>query len=46
MMNEIHEANRKHWDAAAHAWQQLRDGDRLWRNVCDDPSLAFAGAAL
>lgn len=43
-MNEMHETNRKHWDAAAPKWQELRDGD--WRKCPQQPSLAFEGAAL
>ena len=27
-MNQIHEANRAHWDAAADGWRKLRDEDR------------------
>lgn len=45
-MNEIHEANRRHWDALASDWQQLRDEDQLWRRCHVDPVLAFDGKAL
>jgi hypothetical protein len=45
-MNDKHEANRKHWDAAAPEWQRLRDGDQLWRQCPQQPALAFAGEAL
>jgi hypothetical protein len=45
-MNDKHEANRQHWDSAAPGWQQMRDGDQLWRKCPQQPSLAFAGEAL
>ena len=45
-MNEIHEANRRHWDASASDWEHLRDHDGLWRKCHEEPSLAFDGAAL
>lgn len=45
-MNEMHEANRRHWDATALDWQQLRDQDQLWQHCHRQPSLAFDGGAL
>lgn len=45
-MNEIHEANRAHWNAAAEGWQQLRDEDQVWRRCHREPELAFDGQAL
>jgi SAM-dependent methyltransferase len=45
-MNEMHEANRRYWDANAEAWRQLRDRDDLWRRCPAQPELAFGGAAL
>ena len=43
-MNEMHEANRKYWDAASPEWQKLSDGD--WRKCPQQPSLAFEGDVL
>jgi SAM-dependent methyltransferase len=45
-MNEMHEANRRHWDAAAVDWRELRDKDQLWRKCHLEPALAFDGEAL
>jgi SAM-dependent methyltransferase len=45
-MNEMHEANRRHWDAAAARWRKLQDRDQLWRRCHLDPELAFDGEAL
>ena len=45
-MNEIHEANRAHWDAAADGWRELRDEDQLWHRCHREPELAFDGQAL
>ena len=45
-MNEIHEANRAHWDAAADGWRELRDEDQVWRRCHREPELAFDGQAL
>jgi SAM-dependent methyltransferase len=45
-MNQIHEANRAHWDAAADCWRELRDEDQAWRRCLQEPALAFDGQAL
>jgi SAM-dependent methyltransferase len=45
-MNEYHEANRRHWDAAAAAWRELRELDGLWKRCASEPELAFEGEAL
>ena len=45
-MNEYHEANRRHWDAAAAAWRELRERDGLWKRCASEPELAFDGEAL
>ena len=45
-MNEMHEANRRHWNAAAPGWRQLRDSDQLWRQSLAQPALAFQGRML
>ena len=42
----MHEANRRHWNAAAAAWRAMRDRDQLWRRCPQEPELAFAGEAL
>jgi SAM-dependent methyltransferase len=46
LVNEHHEANRRHWDNAAATWRELRDRDGLWRRCALDPELAFEGEAL
>ncbi len=45
-MNEMHEANRRSWDAAAKGWGELRDQDQLWRQCPKSPEIAFEGQAL
>ena len=45
-MNELHEANRRYWDALAADWRQLREEDQLWRRCHREPDLAFDGTAL
>jgi SAM-dependent methyltransferase len=40
-MNEMHEANRKYWDAAAPDWKKLDEND--WRKCKEQPSVAFRG---
>ncbi len=45
-INEMHEANRKRWDAQALAWRNLRDEDGGWRRCPQEPVIAFEGAAL
>jgi SAM-dependent methyltransferase len=46
MTNDMHEANRQHWNAAAGWWRKLRDRDGLWRRCPQEPALAFDGSAL
>lgn len=45
-MNNMHEANRRHWDGAAKVWESLRDEDGLWQRCANEPELAFAGGAF
>lgn len=44
-MNDMHEANRRFWDATAAEWR-LRDRDELWRRCPEEPEVAFEGEAL
>ncbi len=44
MANQMHEANRKHWDANSSWWRALTEGD--WRNCVREPTLAFEAGAL
>ncbi len=43
-MREMHEANRKHWDAATPKWREL--DEEGWRQCPEQPSVAFEGKAL
>jgi len=43
-MGEMHEANRKYWDAATPRWRELDEED--WRRCPERPSIAFEGNAL
>lgn len=45
-MVDIHEVNRRHWDAAADRWRELRDSDGLWRCCVQKPEVAFEGEAF
>jgi len=45
-MSEIHETNRRYWDASAGDWEQLRDAGQRWRRCHQEPTLAFDGTAL
>lgn len=45
-MNEIHEANRKSWDAKADFWRELRNRDQLWQKCPQQPEVVFEGNAL
>ncbi len=43
---ELHDVNRRHWDATASEWKRLRDQDGGWRRCCQEPHVAFEGQAL
>lgn len=45
-MNDMHEANRSHWDSASGNWRRLRDKDQLWRRCPEEPSLALRKGTL
>ena len=45
-MNEMHEANRKGWDAVSPGWQRGIDRRKHWRKYPEDPSLAFSTREL
>ena len=40
-MNELHEANRKGWDAISPQWQAMIERRAEWRRCPDDPSIAL-----
>ena len=44
--SELHETNRRYWNAAAPGWERLRDEDGGWRECARQPQLAFEGQAL
>ncbi len=43
---EVHEANRRRWNAHAPEWKRLRDADGLRPRCPSEPHLAFEGRAL
>jgi len=45
-MNELHEANRRGWDAVSPGWQRSIDETRDWRNYPLNPSMAFSPQEL
>jgi len=46
MVNEIHEANKKRWDAASNRWAEGADSRGLWRRCPKEPHLALCDKAL
>ena len=40
--NEMHEANRKRWDAGAEGWAKRADSRGLWRRCPDEPELVLS----
>lgn len=45
-MNDMHDANRRHWDGAAKSWEKLRNKDGKWKLCHIEPALGFDGHAL
>lgn len=45
-MNELHEANRKQWNAAADWWQQRTEERGIWRRCHQEPSLVLTSSEL
>ncbi len=45
-MSEMHEANRRKWDASASRWKERRDSDTDWRRCVIDPSIGFDPGTL
>jgi SAM-dependent methyltransferase len=45
-MDEMHTAKQRYWDRIARDWRELRDRDRLWQMLPQQPELAFDGEAL
>ena len=45
-MNEMHEANRRKWEASAPRWKARRDEDPIWRRCHLEPGLGFEGKSL
>ena len=46
MTNELHEANRKRWDAAAEGWARGADARGLWRRCPAEPELVLCDREL
>lgn len=44
MTRDIHESNRKYWNASTPEWQKLDEGD--WRKCPRQPEIAFEGNTL
>ena len=45
-MSEIHEANRRHWNSQAPAWEERLNRDGRWHKCHEEPELAFEGETL
>ena len=46
MTNELHEANRKRWDAASEQWARGADSRGLWRRCPSEPALVLSPKEL
>ena len=46
MSNDIHEANRKRWDAASEGWARGADSRGLWRRCPGEPELVLCDREL
>jgi SAM-dependent methyltransferase len=44
--NELHEANRKRWDASAENWARSADSRGIWRRCPTEPSLVLSPKEL
>ena len=42
MLNKLHEANRKRWDAGAADWAKKADSRGLWRRCPEEPELVLS----
>ena len=46
MTNEMHEANRRRWDASSERWAKGADLRGLWRRCALEPGLVLSGREL
>jgi len=46
IMNELHEANRKQWNAAADWWQKRTEQRGIWKRCHQEPSLVLTPSEL
>lgn len=46
LMNELHEANRKQWNAAADWWQRRTEERGIWKRCHQEPSLVLTPSEL
>ncbi len=44
--NELHEVNRKRWDAGSEQWARRADSRGLWRRCPSEPELVLSGKEL
>ena len=45
-MNDIHIANRQHWEARASEWAKRPEVEKVWRRCAKEPGLALADREL
>jgi SAM-dependent methyltransferase len=45
-LNELHEANRRHWEAQAAAWAKRPAVEQVWRRCAQEPGLVLAEREL
>ena len=46
MINKLHEANRKRWDAVSEQWARSSDSRGIWRRTPSEPELVFSPTEL
>src|SRR5207248_11014448 len=46
MVNALHEANRRRWEAGAESWAHRADTRGIWKRCHRDPALALHAAEL
>ena len=46
ILNDMHLANQKRWDASAKRWAECTDSRGIWKRCHEDPSIVFSPTVL
>ncbi|NRB48911.1 MAG: class I SAM-dependent methyltransferase [Saprospiraceae bacterium] len=46
ILNDMHLANQKRWDASAKRWAECTDSRGIWKRCVEDPSIVFSPTVL